>query len=167
MLSLKKKPFVVLCPGAQYGRSKRWPSRYFSKVASYALKEGWQVGLLGGKAEKEIASKINHEVDQQAIDLTMTSLTEAIDLLSAATVVVSNDSGLMHMAAAVHRPVIAIYGSSSPDFTPPLGEKTIILSKSLPCKPCFKRECPLGHLDCLINITPETVIHSINHLCGE
>lgn len=162
----EKKPFVILCPGAQYGSSKRWPDSYFSEVASYCLTQGWQIGLLGGKAEKEIAAKINHEVHHQATDLTMTQLTEAIDLLSAATVVVSNDSGLMHMAAAVNRPVIAIYGSSSADFTPPLGEKTVILSKTLPCKPCFKRECPLGHLDCLIKITPEEVIHSINYFCG-
>jgi len=163
----EKTPLVILCPGAQYGPSKRWPGHYFSEVASYCLQQGWQLGLLGGAAEKEIAKKINHDVKNQAIDLTMTQLTEAIDLLSLATVVISNDSGLMHMAAAVGRPVVAIYGSSSPDFTPPLGEETIILSKSLSCKPCFKRECPLGHLDCLIKITPSDVINAIKHFCGE
>lgn len=157
-----EKPLLILCPGAQYGASKRWPENYFAKVAQHYVAQDWQVGLLGGKAEKTIVDNIKQEVTS-VLDLTETSLSEAIDILSIANVVVSNDSGLMHVACALDRPVIAIYGSSSPDFTPPLSKKAVILSKSLPCKPCFKRECPLGHLKCLKMVTPEEVIAAINH----
>lgn len=159
-------PVLILCPGAQYGSSKRWPVDYFSKVAEHYLNKNWQVAILGGKAETDLANKIIAEMDlvpthDKIIDLTTTTLAEAIDLMSLANVVVSNDSGLMHVACALDRKVIAIYGSSSPDFTPPLNEKAIILSRSLSCKPCFKRECPLGHLNCLKMIRPEEVIKEI------
>jgi len=157
-----EKPLLILCPGAQYGNSKRWPETYFAKVAEYFLNKNWQVGLLGGKSESELVEKINQSLTQPAIDLTKTSLSEAIDLMSLANVVVSNDSGLMHMACALDRKIIAIYGSSSPDFTPPLSQKAVIFSKSLPCKPCFKRECPLKHLNCLKMISPEEVMQKID-----
>ena len=155
------KPLLMLCPGAQYGASKRWPAEYFSNVAGYYLNQHWQVAILGGKDEKSLVDAINASLSTPALDLTMTTLAEAIDLMSLANVVVSNDSGLMHVACALDRNVIAIYGSSSPDFTPPLSEKAAVISKSLPCKPCFKRECPLKHLNCLKMITPEEVIKEI------
>lgn len=158
-----EKPLLILCPGAQYGSSKRWLTEYFSKVAVYYLNKNWQVAILGGKDEKNLADKIKMDCHAalamtSPIDLTETTLAEAIDLMSLADVVVSNDSGLMHVASALDRDTIAIYGSSSPDFTPPLSQKSVILSKALPCKPCFKRECPLKHLNCLKTITPEEVI---------
>lgn len=162
-----EKPLLILCPGAQYGASKRWPVEYFVKVAEYYLNKNWQVAILGGKEEKYLADKI--KMDCRAalavtspIDLTTTTLAEAIDLMSLANGVISNDSGLMHVACALDRKVIAIYGSSSPDFTPPLSDQALILSKALPCKPCFKRECPLGHLNCLKTILPEEVIWTVN-----
>ena len=156
-----ESPLLMLCPGAQYGASKRWPTDYFAKVAEYYLNRHWQVAILGGKDEKVLVDAINVKLSTPALDLTATTLAEAIDLMSLAKVVVSNDSGLMHVACALDRSVIAIYGSSSPDFTPPLSEKAVVLSKSLPCKPCFKRECPLKHLNCLKMITPEEVIKAI------
>jgi heptosyltransferase-2 len=158
---LTDKPLLMLCPGAQYGASKRWPEEYFSQVAEYYLSRDWQVAILGGKAESELVHSINADLTMSALDLTQTTLAEAIDLMSLARVVVSNDSGLMHVACALGRKVIAIYGSSSPDFTPPLHAKAVILSKILPCKPCFKRECPLKHLNCLRTITPQEVIKEI------
>lgn len=155
------EPLLMLCPGAQYGNSKRWPEDYFSRVAQVYLDRGWQVALLGGRAESEIVRHIQAQLTAFTYDLTATTLSEAIDLLSLARVVVSNDSGLMHMACALDLRVVAIYGSSSPDFTPPLSQNARILSKTLPCKPCFQRECPLHHLHCLRNIAPEEVIAAI------
>src|SRR5690606_41856016 len=86
-----------------------------------------------------------------------TSLLDAVDLIAGAAGVVSNDSGLMHVAAATSRPLVAIYGSSSPAMTPPLGEDVRIAEIDLPCRPCFQRTCPLGHLGCLTGISPEMV----------
>lgn len=164
-----EKPLLILCPGAQYGSSKRWPENYFAKVAVYYLNKNWQVAILGGKDEKNLADKIKMDCNAalamtSPIDLTETTLAEAIDLMSLADVVVSNDSGLMHVACALDRDIIAIYGSSSPDFTPPLSQKSVILSKTLACKPCFKRECPLQHLNCLKTIMPEEVIRAIESI---
>lgn len=158
-----EQPLLMLCPGAQYGASKRWPAEYFANVAEYYLHRHWQVAILGGKDEKILVDAINAQLSTPALDLTATTLAEAIDIMSLSNVVVSNDSGLMHVACALDRNVVAIYGSSSPGFTPPLSEKALVLSKSLPCKPCFKRECPLRHLNCLKMILPEEVINAIEN----
>ncbi|MFN3234818.1 MAG: lipopolysaccharide heptosyltransferase II [Gammaproteobacteria bacterium] len=154
-------PILALCPGAKYGPSKRWPIEYFIEVANAQIKKGWQVWCIGGKDEKPIAETLSENTAYNSVDLTDTSLAEAIDLMSVAKHVISNDSGLMHIAAAVDAPVIAIYGSSTPTFTPPLHDKAKILSLELPCKPCFKRECPLGHHKCMRDITTEQVLKEL------
>jgi heptosyltransferase-2 len=154
-------PIVILCPGAQYGSSKCWPTKHYATVATECIKKGWQVGLMGGKGEALIAADINEKTNNQCVDLTMTTLSEAVDLISSARSVVSNDSGLMHIAAALHRPLIALFGSSSPDFTPPLSFNAETLSLDLPCKPCFKRECPLQHHRCMEDISPKMVLTKI------
>ncbi len=153
---------LALCPGAEFGLAKRWLPSYFAEVAKAKLAEGWDIMLLGSEKDQEIAEQINFLTNHQCRDLTgKTTLAEVIDLLSQVDVVVSNDSGLMHVAAALHKPLVAIYGSSDPEFTPPLQQATRIVSLQKRCSPCFKRECPLGHMECLTEITPDRVLSEI------
>jgi len=159
------KPMLALCPGAEYGPAKRWPTDYYAQVAKQKLAEGWAVWLFGSAKDKSVAAEIQQQTDQRCCDLTgRTNLGEAVDLLSLAQAVVTNDSGLMHIAAALNRPIVAVYGSSSPRFTPPLAEKIKILTLGLACSPCFKRECPLGHLKCLTDLMPTQVLQAITEL---
>ncbi len=152
-------PLLALCPGAEFGPAKQWPAQHYAEVAAKKLGDGWQVALLGSKADQQICGKINQLCEQKCLDLANhTSLTEAMDVISMADFVVSNDSGLMHIAAAFERPLVAIYGSSSPDFTPPLSDNCHKVKLELECQPCFKRECPLGHLNCLQSLFPEQVL---------
>ncbi len=150
---------LALCPGAEYGAAKRWPASYYAQVARQKIAEGWQVWLFGSDKDKAVAEQINAEVSGQCLDFSgRTSLAEAVDLLSLVDAVVTNDSGLMHVAAALDKKIIALYGSSDPHFTPPLNAKAHVISLHLDCSPCFKRECPLGHTRCLNDIKPEQVI---------
>jgi heptosyltransferase II len=164
-MGISQKPILALCPGAEYGISKRWPTAYFAKIAQIKKMEGWDVWIFGGPKDKGIAQEIQAQSDSACFDLTgKTDLSEAVTLLSLVTKVVTNDTGLMHVAAALNRPLVAIYGSSSPNFTPPLLDKIKILSLNLSCSPCFKRECPLKHMKCLRELQPELVLQSINEL---
>lgn len=153
---------VVLCPGAEFGPAKRWPSRHFAALTSL-LPSSWAVWILGSDKDAPIGDDIARETSGRAINLCgKTTLTQAIDLIASASAVVSNDSGLMHVAAALDRPLVALYGSSSPGYTPPLSPRAHMLSLGLPCSPCFKRTCPLGHLDCLQNLAPADVRLALN-----
>lgn len=148
---------AVLCPGAEYGEAKRWPTEHYAKLAKLLIDENWQVCLSGSDKDASITQAIK-QLTPQCLDLAgQTSLKEVTVLLSLADQVISNDSGLMHIAAAVDAPVIAIYGSSDPNFTPPLNDKAQIISLNLECSPCFKRSCPLEHLNCLKQISVEQV----------
>lgn len=170
MFSLKpyEKPILALCPGAEYGSAKRWLIEHFATVAKTKLAQGWQVWLLGGNKDQSITAEIQAITNNQCCDLAgKTTLLEAIDLLSLSSIVVSNDSGLMHIAAALKKLLIVIYGSTDPRFTPPLTEKVKILTLNLPCSPCFKRECPLGHTQCLRDLTPHSVLMAIEELMHE
>ena len=149
---------LALCPGAEYGPAKRWPARYFAEVANQCLEGGWQVWLFGSASDSAITGEIQAATTDRCIDLGgRTTLQEAIDLLAQTDAVISNDSGLMHIAAATDRPLVAIYGSSDPGHTPPMNRRSEIVSLGLECSPCFKRECPLGHLRCLRELTPAMV----------
>lgn len=160
---LNKTPAIlVLCPGAEYGPAKRWPEEYYAEVARYWLDKGGQVWLFGSNKDEPVTTQINALTENRCIDLAgRTSLGEAIDLMSLATHVVSNDSGLMHVAASLGRSLVAIYGSSDPGFTPPLNDEAKVLRLGLDCSPCFKRECPLGHLKCLKDLLPAQVITAL------
>lgn len=156
------QPVAVFCPGAEYGPAKRWPIPYFAELAQRLREQGYVVWLLGSSKDKEVSEKIVALGNGSSRNLSGdTDLGEAIALLSCASLVVSNDSGLMHIAAALDRPLIAIFGSSSPQFTPPLSDKAQVLKLDLPCSPCFKRECPLGHFNCMMQLTPNTVAQHI------
>lgn len=157
-----QKKILALCPGAEYGPAKRWPADYFAKLAIEKLEEGWQVCIFGSEKDKPHAKIIQLGTHNKCIDLCgKTSLEEAIDLLSMVDTVVTNDSGLMHIAAALDKPLVVIYGSSSPDFTPPLSDKVKIMSLELACSPCFKRVCPLDHMKCMYDLMPKQVLESL------
>ena len=156
---------LALCPGAEYGPAKQWPAEYFAAVAKEKIQQGWQVWLFGSEKDRAIGASIIDLLGERGGVVEnlagRTSLEQAVDLMSLAAVVVGNDSGLMHVAAALDRNLIAIYGSSDPGFTPPLNQRAQILDLNLECSPCFKRECPLGHTDCLKQLEPEQVLQAM------
>ncbi|MEO0367511.1 MAG: lipopolysaccharide heptosyltransferase II [Pseudomonadota bacterium] len=158
-------PVLALCPGAEFGRSKQWPPEYFASVANSHLRNGWQVWILGSDKDLAVAVEINNLCQARCEVLTgKTSLPQATDLLSCATLVVSNDSGLMHIAAALQIPLVAVYGSTDPGHTPPLSKNHQIAQLSLECQPCFKRECPLQHHNCMKKLLPENVKQQLSTL---
>jgi len=159
------KPLLVLCPGAEFGASKRWPARHYTAVAQAYLAKQWQVCLLGSPKDRPVLEEIHAATQEQTFQLGgHTTLSEAIDIIAGATRVVTNDSGLMHVAAALNRPLVALYGSSDPHMTPPLSDSAAVLHLDLPCRPCFKRECPLGHQACLQNLMPAQVLQALERM---
>ncbi len=160
------QPILGLCPGAEYGPAKRWPAEHFAGLARMYLARGWRVWLFGSNRDAPHAEAIAHAAAGCENLSGRTDLDQAIDLLALTTAVVSNDSGLMHVAAATGRPLAAIYGSSDPKYTPPLSSRARIVYRSLSCSPCFARECPLGHLNCLQGITPSEVEQAVESLVG-
>jgi heptosyltransferase-2 len=156
---------AVFCPGAEYGPAKRWPTRHFAALADRLAEGGFAVWVLGSGKDRPLGEEIIAQAKQAEIAnfCGQTKLDQAIDLMGQADAVVTNDSGLMHVAAALGRPTAAIFGSSSPGFTPPLSDKAAVVSLKLDCSPCFARTCPLGHLDCLEKLLPEQVLAALPH----
>jgi heptosyltransferase-2 len=153
---------IIFCPGAEYGPAKRWPAAHYAELAVKVSRGGTPVWAIGSAKDAEIGAEIERLSEGAAQNLCgRTDLEHAIDLIAGARAVVSNDSGLMHVAAALDRPLAAIYGSSSPAYTPPLSPHAKIVSLQLECSPCFQRKCPLGHLDCLHQLQPERVLAAL------
>jgi heptosyltransferase-2 len=166
------RPVLALCPGAEFGAAKRWPEQHYAAVAQQRIAAGEQVWIFGSQNDAVVAEAICKILpeEQQSFCINLagkTSLAEAIDLLSCASSVVSNDSGLMHIAAALQRPLVAVYGSSSPQFTPPLAKAVEIVRLGIECSPCFQRECPLGHLRCLKDLAPQRVLDALARLAAQ
>jgi len=159
------KPIAIFCPGAEYGPAKQWPLAYYAEIAQRLQQNGIEVWLLGSNKDKEVAEKIVSLGNHTSRNLCgSTDLSDAIALLSCASLVISNDSGLMHLAAALDRPMLALFGSSSPEFTPPLSPKAEVVKLDINCSPCFKRECPLGHFNCMMQLTPDIVLNKIENM---
>lgn len=159
-----ERPILVLCPGAEFGASKKWPANHYSALALHYLEQDWQVWLMGSDNDVVACKEIDEATGARCKMLAgQTTMPEAIDLISQASMVVSNDSGLMHIAAALQIKLVAVYGSTDPNHTPPLSQNHSIARLGLDCSPCFKRDCPLGHLNCLNDLLPERVIE----LCDE
>lgn len=158
-------PVLALCPGAEFGPAKRWPEEYYADIANAKLNEGWQVWIFGSPKDTDVAKRIMQLTQERCVDLTgRTRLEEAVDLLALATTVVSNDSGLLHIVAALKKPLVAVYGPTSASFTPPLHVDARILSLKLDCQPCFQRTCPLQHQRCMHELRPEMVLKAISEL---
>ncbi len=147
------RPLLVFAPGAEFGPAKRWPARHFAALAQTAIAHhpDVQIALLGSPRDKQAGDDIVALAGATGVvNLAgVTRLDEAIALIAGATAMVSNDSGLMHISAALARPVIGLYGPTDPDHTPPHSALARVMTLRLACAPCHKRECPLGHHDCL------------------
>ena len=162
----RRGPIAVLCPGAEYGPAKRWPPAHFAELAHSLDARGYSVWMIGSEADRALGEEIASLSRNSAINVCgRTDLAGAIDLISVADIVVTNDSGLMHVAAALSIPLVALYGSSSPAHTPPLSENARLLRLGdLLCSPCLKRECPLGHFRCMNDLAPARVLAEIDDL---
>ena len=161
------RPLVAFAPGAEFGGAKRWPARHFAGLAQALLARdpATQIALLGSPKDKEACAEVVAMAGlpaQAMFNLAgATSLAEAIALIARAAAVVSNDSGLLHIASALNRPVVALYGPTDPDHAPPFSDLAASISLRLDCAPCKQRECPLGHQDCMVKMTPDLVWHRL------
>ncbi|MCL4105993.1 UNVERIFIED_CONTAM: hypothetical protein GTU68_058299 [Idotea baltica] len=161
------KPILALCPGAEFGSAKCWPVEYYGQIAREYLDKGWQIVLYGSANDVAVTESISLACSQAPLCFNLagkTELAEAVDLLSLSAAVLSNDSGLMHIASALGRPLLVVYGPTSTNFTPPLSDRAESIIPKLDCAPCFQRECPLGHHRCMRDTTVELVSERLDAL---
>ena len=165
------KPIMAIMPGAEYGPAKQWPSDYFAEVVQTYLSKDWNVCILGSQKDSQVALEIKallHENYNSLYDLTgKTTLLDAIDLLSLANIALTNDSGLMHVAAAVDTPLLALYGPTSPEFTPPLTKKAKVMRKTdgyIKDRQGLGRN---GYHESLLKLTPQEVLNELEAFIEE
>ena len=155
-----RRPVVAMMPGAEYGPAKCWPLEHFAELAGLLHADGYRVWVVGSEKDEPAGRHIAER--SAALNLCgKTSLADVIDLLGLCEQAISNDSGLLHIAAAVGAHVHGLYGSSSPHVTPPLTRTADIHYLGLDCSPCFERNCPLGHLNCLRELAPQRVMERL------
>ncbi|MBB3190097.1 lipopolysaccharide heptosyltransferase II [Halomonas cerina] len=159
---LAARPAIGMMPGAEYGPAKQWPLAYFHKLAARLIEQGFEIRVLGGPKDHAAGEAIVSGLTHAHNLCGETRLEDAVDLLGDCEQVVTNDSGLMHVAAAVGSRVQALYGSSSPAYTPPLTDNAEIHYLALSCSPCFQRTCPLGHHNCLNHLLPARVLAAMD-----
>ena len=148
---------VIFCPGAEYGPAKRWPAAGYAAFGRRLAEQGIAVVLIGAGADRAPIAEVARQLPS-AVDLCgRTDLGQVAALARRAAGAVGNDSGLMHVAAALQRPQVALYGFSSPGYTPPMNDKAKIVSLGVECSPCFERVCPLGHFKCMKDMSPASV----------
>ncbi|MCK4739418.1 MAG: lipopolysaccharide heptosyltransferase II, partial [Deltaproteobacteria bacterium] len=171
---LKDDDIIIgVAPGASFGSAKMYPVESFTKALTELAKElGARVVILGGPGDallaRELYTALVLSLDAKPINLVgVTSLREFMAITSTLKLFLTNDSGPMHVSAALGTPTVAIFGSTSPALTSPLGNRTALIYKGLSCSPCFKRECPLGHLNCLKNLPPSEVVEASLELYSE
>jgi heptosyltransferase-2 len=160
------RPLVAFAPGAEFGGAKRWPARHFAGLARAILARdpSTQIALLGSPKDQQACAEVAAGMPDGSAVFNLagaTSLAEAIALIAGAAAMVANDSGLLHIASALNRPVVALYGPTDPDHAPPFSDLAASISLRLDCSPCKQRECPLGHQDCMVKMTPELVWKSL------
>ena len=166
------RPTIALCPGAEFGPAKRWPSYYYSEITDDYLSKGWNVIILGSSKDSKVALDIKNHLSiashKNLFDLTgKTTLPDAVDILSMTDIVLTNDSGLMHIAAAVEAPLVALYGPSSPEFTPPLGKKSKVIRKESGYEKVRIGNTKEGYHPSLVSIKPKEVLAELSSLIGE
>jgi heptosyltransferase-2 len=162
-------PTLAICPGAAFGSAKQWPAEYHARVIEYALQQSWQVIILGSKQDIAISEMIKNNLAAKYLnkvnDLTgKTSLMQVIASIALADTIISNDSGLMHLAASLNKSQIAIYGSTSVLHAPPMNSLAESLHIEIDCRPCNKRVCPLKHHRCMRQIHPSMVIKKLKKI---
>lgn len=162
-------PLVAFCPGAEFGPAKRWPHYHYASLAGQLITEGYQILMLGSAKDHDTGQQILQQLDAEQRQLChnltgKTSLDQAVMLLAMCQAVVSNDSGLMHIAAALNRPLVALYGPSSPQFTPPLADRVRIIRLISGYQKIRRGDGEQGYHQSLVDITPQQVFEQLKEV---
>ena len=161
------RPYVSIAPGAIYGPAKQWPPAYFQELLAMLDRAGISTVIIGTAADYDLGQQILGDATRAFNLCGKTSLNQLIAVLAQSQLLISNDSGTMHIMAALQMPQIAVFGSTSTVWTGPVNEKAEVISLQLDCSPCFKRECPLGHTDCLNRISPQMVWERVETILNQ
>ncbi|WP_339057720.1 ADP-heptose--LPS heptosyltransferase RfaF [Candidatus Regiella endosymbiont of Tuberolachnus salignus] len=160
------RSIIGLCPGAEFGPAKRWPHYHYAALAQQLINDGYQIILLGSPKDHQVAQEICLALDENNRDYCFnlagqTSLEQVVILIAACHAIVSNDSGLMHIAAALDKPLIALYGPSNPEFTPPLSDKAVVIRLIKGYQRIRRGDADQGYHQSLIDIKPEQVVTAL------